>query len=44
MLDNIMQRIMRDITTVQSHLVVSDSSYEIFGQLLLGLSDDAPLR
>lgn len=44
MLDNIMQRCLRDLYTVQSHLVVSDSAYEIHGQLLLGLSDDAPLR
>ncbi len=44
MLDNIMQRCVRDLYTVQSHLVVSDSAYEIYGQLLLGLSDDAPLR
>lgn len=44
MLDNVMQRCLRDLYTVQSHLVVSDSAYEIFGQLLLGLSDEAPLR
>jgi len=44
MLDNLMQRCLRDLYTVQSHLVVSDSAYEIYGQLLLGLSDEAPLR
>ena len=44
MLDNAMQRYLRDLFTVQSHLVVSDSAYEIQGQLLLGLSDDAPVR
>lgn len=44
MLDNIMQRCLRDLYTVQSHLVVSDSAYEIYGQLLLGLSEEAPLR
>ncbi|MGH1490008.1 MAG: acyl-CoA dehydrogenase family protein [Acidimicrobiales bacterium] len=43
-LDNIMQRCLRDLYTVQSHLVVSDSAYEKHGQLLLGLSDQAPLR
>ncbi len=44
MLDNAMQRCLRDLYTVQSHLVVSDSAYEIQGQLLLGLIADAPLR
>ncbi len=44
MLDNIMQRCLRDLYTVQSHLVVSDSAYEIQGKLLLGLSDQAPLQ
>ncbi|MGI9598880.1 MAG: acyl-CoA dehydrogenase family protein [Acidimicrobiales bacterium] len=44
MLDNIMQRCLRDLYTVQSHLVVSDSAYEIHGRLLLGLADDAPLQ
>ena len=44
MLGSPLQRIMRDLLTVQSHLVVSDSAYEILGQLRLGLSDAAPLR
>ena len=44
MLDHVMQRCLRDLYTIQSHLVVSDSAYEIHGQLLLGLSQDAPLR
>lgn len=44
MLDNIMQRCLRDLYTVQSHLVVSDSAYEIHGRLLLGLTEDAPLQ
>lgn len=44
MLDNIMQRCLRDLHTVQSHLVVSDSAYEIHGQLLLGLTEEATLR
>ena len=39
-----LQRVLRDLFTVQSHLVVSDSAYEIYGQLLLGLSDEAPLK
>lgn len=39
-----LQRILRDLMTVQSHLVVSDSAYEILGQLRLGLTDSAPLR
>jgi len=44
MLDNIMQRCLRDLYTVQSHLVVSDAAYEVHGQQLLGLIDNAPLR
>ncbi len=44
MLDSILQRCLRDLYTVQSHLVVSDVAYETRGQLLLGLIDDAPIR
>lgn len=41
---SLIQRYLRDLQTVQSHLVVSDSAYEIHGQLLLGLIDEPPLR
>lgn len=41
---SLIQRYQRDLQTVQSHLMVSDSAYELHGQLLLGLIDDAPLR
>lgn len=41
MLDNIMQRCLRDLFTVQSHLVVSDVAYEEYGQQLLGLANPA---
>ncbi len=33
------ERLLRDLYTVQSHLVVSDVAYEIDGQFLLGLTD-----
>lgn len=44
MLANPLQRILRDLYTAQSHLMVSDVAYESLGQLRLGISDDAPLR
>ena len=37
MLANEMQRILRDIYTVQSHLMVSDVGYERFGRVVLGI-------
>ncbi|WP_419923043.1 acyl-CoA dehydrogenase family protein [Candidatus Poriferisodalis sp.] len=37
MLANHMQRILRDIYTVQSHLMVSDVGYESFGRVVLGM-------
>lgn len=37
MLANEMQRILRDIYTVQSHLMVSDVGYESFGRVILDL-------
>lgn len=44
MLDHPMQRILRDLYTAQSHLMVSDAAYESLGKLRLGLTDVAPLR
>lgn len=44
MADSLMQRCLRDLYTVQSHLVVSDAAYEAFGQLRLGLSDRSQFR
>jgi len=44
MLDDPMQRILRDLYTAQSHLMVSDVAYESLGQLRLGITDKAPLR
>ena len=44
MAGSLIQRYLRDLQTVQSHLVVSDVAYEQYGQLVLGLIDDAPLR
>lgn len=40
MLDNLLQRCLRDLFTVQSHLVVSDVAYEALGQLRLGSPPD----
>ena len=39
---NPMERILRDLFTAQPHLFVSDSAYEILGQLRLGITDHAP--
>ena len=36
-LANDMGRILRDIYTVQSHLMVSDVGYESYGRVVLGL-------
>ena len=44
MLDDPMQRILRDLYTAQSHLMVSDAAYEALGKLRLSLTDNAPLR
>jgi len=44
MLNDPMQRILRDLYTAQSHLMVSDAAYESLGKLRLGLTDVAPLR
>ena len=44
MLDDPMQRILRDLYTAPSHLMVSDAAYEALGKLRLGLTDNAPLR
>ena len=44
MLDYPMQRILRDLYTAQSHLMVSDAAYEALGKLRLQLTDKAPLR
>ena len=44
MLDDPMQLILRDLYTVQSHLMVSAAAYEALGKLRLGLTGNAPLR
>ena len=44
MLDDPMQRILRDLYAAQSHLMVSDTAYESLGKLRLGLTDSAPIR
>lgn len=44
MLTSPLQRILRDLYTAQSHLMVSDVAYESLGQLRLGITEDAPLR
>ena len=44
MLDDPMQRILRDLYAAQSHLMVSDTAYESLGKLRLGLTDSAPVR
>jgi alkylation response protein AidB-like acyl-CoA dehydrogenase len=43
-LGSVLERCLRDLYTVQSHFVVNDSSYEVYGQQLLGLIEDSPLR
>ena len=44
MLDDPMQRILRDFYTVQSDLMVSDVTYEALDKLRSKLTDKAPLR
>ena len=44
MLDDPMQRILRDLYTAKSHLMVSDAASEALGKLRLQLTDKAPLR
>ena len=41
--DNEMQRILRDIYTVQSHLMVSAVTYEQYGQIMLGMTEGGAL-
>lgn len=43
MAGDLIGRCVRDLLTIQSHLVVSDVAYEAYGQLLLGLTDTASL-
>ncbi len=42
-LNNILQRCLRDMYVAASHLMVNDSSYEDYGQFLLGLPDADPM-
>ncbi len=42
-LDNILQRYLRDLQVGATHLMGSDSSYELHGQVLLGFSDVNPM-
>ena len=42
-LSNVLQRCLRDINAGAQHLMVSDVSYEIHGQLALGLRDVNPM-
>ena len=42
-LDNILQRCLRDLQVGATHLLGSDSSYELHGQVLLGFSDVNPM-
>tara|TARA_B100000963_G_scaffold157042_1_gene136688 strand:+ start:145 stop:492 length:348 start_codon:yes stop_codon:yes gene_type:complete len=42
-LDDPMQRILKDLYTAQSHLMVIDVAYEALGKLSLGVTDNAPL-
>jgi alkylation response protein AidB-like acyl-CoA dehydrogenase len=43
MMNDPIQRILRDLYTVQTHLMVSDVAFENLGQLRLGITDTAPL-
>jgi alkylation response protein AidB-like acyl-CoA dehydrogenase len=42
-LDNILQRCLRDLQVGASHLMVSDSAYELHGQCLLGIPGVNPM-
>jgi alkylation response protein AidB-like acyl-CoA dehydrogenase len=42
-LNNILQRCLRDLQVGATHLMVSDSSYEMYGQCLLGLAGIDPM-
>ena len=42
-LDSFLQRCFRDLHTADTHFLASDSSYENYGQFLLGLPDADPL-
>jgi hypothetical protein len=44
MLDDPMQRILGDLYTAQSHIMVSDVAYESLGQLRLGIIDTVPIQ
>ena len=42
-LENVLQRCLRDLNTAAAHLMVSDASYENYGQFLLDLPDADPM-
>ncbi|MGH7962777.1 MAG: hypothetical protein ACRERD_13270, partial [Candidatus Binatia bacterium] len=42
-LHHILQRCLRDVYTIASHLIVNDSVYEMYGQFLLGLPGADPM-
>jgi alkylation response protein AidB-like acyl-CoA dehydrogenase len=42
-LDNILQRCLRDLQVGATHLMVSDSNYELYGKCLLGLPEIDPM-
>ena len=42
-LEHVLQRCLRDLHTAAAHLMVNDSSYENYGQFLLGQSDIDPM-
>ena len=42
-LEHVLQRCLRDLHTAAAHFMVSDSSYENYGQFLLDLSDADPM-
>jgi len=43
-LTSMLQRCLRDLSVAASHLMVNDSSYENYGQFLLGRPDADPMR
>jgi alkylation response protein AidB-like acyl-CoA dehydrogenase len=44
LLDNVLQRCLRDLQVESSHLMVNDSAYENYGQVLLGVPDVDPMK
>jgi alkylation response protein AidB-like acyl-CoA dehydrogenase len=42
-LDNILQRCLRDLQVGATHLMVSESNYELYGKSLLGLPEIDPM-